>query len=273
MNNSNKNMPIGVFDSGLGGLTVVKQLQKHLPNENIVYFGDTGRVPYGTKSNHTIEKYTLQDCKFLLSRNVKMIIAACGTASSVAPNVWQNQGVPNLGVVTPAAKAALKSTQNGKIGVIATSATINTNAFGRVIAEANRAAQIFNKACPLFVPLAENGWTHADDQIAYLTAERYLAPLREHDIDTLILGCTHFPLLVDVIGKVMGDGVTLIDAGVSTAVECERLLREHDLLKKDMDTSHEYYVSDRPQDFSSIAKLCLGRDIASDVCVVDIESF
>ena len=264
------NRPIGVFDSGLGGLTVVRQIFAALPHEHIVYFGDTGRVPYGTRSRETIEKYARQDSRFLLGRGVKLIIAACGTVSSVAPHVLDALPVPGLGVVQPAADAALRATRIGRIGVLGTPATIRSQAFERRLSEAG--VQVFTQACPLFVPLVENGWIGRDDEVTRLTALRYLEPLRNKGIDTLILGCTHFPLLADILSDILGPGIRLIDAGQEAAAVCARCLRESGLLCSGGNTGGgTFYVSDRPEDFSHVAGLFLGREVEGDVRTVDIE--
>ena len=211
------NRPIGVFDSGLGGLSVVRELVSLLPREHIVYFGDTGRVPYGTRSRETIEKYAAQDGQFLLSKDVKMVIAACGTVSSVAASVLDRLPVPSIGVVEAPAAAAVAATKNGRIGIIGTAATVRSGAFAKAIAAKSDTAQVFAVACPLFVPLVENGWIEPDNEVTLATARRYLEPLKAQGVDTLILGCTHFPLLAPIIAQVMGDGVTLIDTGRADA--------------------------------------------------------
>ncbi|MDD2363073.1 MAG: glutamate racemase [Oscillospiraceae bacterium] len=266
------NRPIGVFDSGLGGLTVVRQLMHQLPGEDIVYFGDTGRVPYGTRSPQTIERYTKQDCRFLMSEQVKYIIAACGTVSSVASHVLKSLPVAATGVVEPSADAAIKSTRNGKIGVIGTAATINSGSFRRRIMQINPEIQVFEKACPLFVPLVENGWIDRNDDITRLTVERYLNPLGKQGIDTLLLGCTHFPLLASVIGDVLGGNVTLIDSGHATAAACAELLAESGLLGDPSPKGRaRFYVSDRPEDFTRVADMFLGCEVDDDIMTVDIE--
>ncbi|MBQ3093649.1 MAG: glutamate racemase, partial [Clostridia bacterium] len=191
--------PIGVFDSGLGGLTVVRQLLNELPGEHIVYFGDTGRVPYGTRSADTIRRYTAEDCRFLSRFDVKLIIAACGTASSAGKDVLKQQPIPAIGVVEAAANKAVAATRTGRIGVIGTAATVRTDAFGTHIRAKRPDAEVFSQACPLFVPLVENGWIDEHDEVTIATAKRYLAPLIEADIDTLIMGCTHFPLLAPIL--------------------------------------------------------------------------
>ena len=261
------NRPIGVFDSGLGGLTVVRQLLKELPNEQIVYFGDTGRVPYGTRSPETIRRYTAEDCRFLQRFDVKLIIAACGTASSVGVDVLRAQPIPAIGVVEATAAAAVKATKNGRIGVLGTAATVQTDAF---FAPAFARA-VFSNACPLFVSLVENGWIAPDDEVTILTAKRYLQPLIEAGIDTLILGCTHFPLLAPILQGILGDGVTLIDSGRETAKAAHALLRSQAALG-DRDGSCRFFVSDTPQGFARVAEMFLGRTVSADVELIDTAS-
>lgn len=266
------NRPIGVFDSGLGGLTVVRQLISQLPCEDIVYFGDTGRVPYGTRSAETIEKYASQDCRFLIGKGVKFIIAACGTVSSVVPHILNSLPIPAIGVVEPAAAAAVESSKNLKIGVVGTAATISSGSFRQAILRLRPNAEVFEQACPLFVPLVENGWIDQNNEITRLTAEKYLAPLKAEGIDTLLLGCTHFPLLMPVIRKVLGADVALVDSGKSTAAYCARRLTQAGLLASpDKKGSHSFYVSDRPGDFTRVASMFLGREIESSISMVDIE--
>ena len=266
---------IGVFDSGLGGLTAVKQLIEILPNENIVYFGDTGRVPYGTRSRDTIIKYSAQDADFLLSHNVKMIIAACGTASSVAKDYLENSlNVLYTGVVSPTAYAAAKITKNGKIGVIGTTATINSHSYKKYLSHFNSEIQVFEQDCPLFVPLVENGFISADDPVVQLVVKRYLAPLKEHNVDTVIMGCTHYPILREAIQNEMGKTVTLVDSGKETAIYAAKLLKENGLLSDNKEEGLcEFYVSDTPVGFSSVADLFLGKDIDSTVTQIDIEQY
>ncbi|MBQ9993474.1 MAG: glutamate racemase [Clostridia bacterium] len=265
------NAPIGVFDSGLGGLTAVKELHRLLPDENIVYFGDTGRVPYGNRSRDTIRRYAEQDMKFLLSQGVKMVIAACGTVSSVAADIGAALPVPYTGVVRPAAKAAVSATKSGRIGVIGTSATISSGTYRRFIGELAPDAQIFEQDCPLFVPLVENGFVGTQEEIVRLVVEHYLAPLKECDIDTLILGCTHYPILSEAIGRFMPQA-KLIDVGAATARYAAEILRENDMLCEGVGGGHKFYVSDRTEGFSHLAGIFLGEDIDGDVVRVDIDS-
>lgn len=266
--------PIGVFDSGLGGLTAVKELLQIMPHEDIIYFGDTGRVPYGSRSRETITKYAMQDAAFLNSKNVKMIIAACGTVSSVAEGIGDRLDVPYTTVIQPTVKAAAKATGNGRIGVIATTATIRSGSYPRALTQIDPAFRVFDRDCPLFVPLVENGFIADNEEVTRLVAERYLAPLREAGIDTLILGCTHYPIIKHIISRVIGGNVTLIDSGRETALSCFQTLREQGQLNEE---AHEgdssFYVSDRAEDFARIAEIFLGRDMKHDVSYIDINQY
>lgn len=266
--------PIGVFDSGLGGLTAVKQLRNIMPHENIVYFGDTGRVPYGNRSVGTIRRYAAQDANFLLSNNVKMVIAACGTVSSAAPEVGENLPVPYTGVIAPTARAAVEATRNGKIGVIGTRATILSCSYKKEIEKINSDLQVFQKQCPLFVPIVEEGFISTDDPIARLTVERYLEVLKREKVDTIILGCTHYPILKAVIGEYVGMDVKLIDSGKETAIYAEKLLREEGLLNESGEEGEcKFFVSDRTEGFSDIASIFLHSNIGENVSRVDIQHY
>lgn len=261
--------PIGVFDSGLGGLTVVRELKRLLPNEDIVYFGDTGRVPYGTRSNDIVKKYAREDEKFLLSQNVKMIIAACGTVSSVAYMTADDLPVPFLEVVTPAAKAAVNVTKNSRIGVIGTPVTVKSRSHARAILRLMPDAVIAANSCPLFVPLVEEGWISSDDSVTLEVAKRYLSPLTHGNVDTLIMGCTHYPAIRNIIAKVMGEGVTLIDPGTATAFEVKNHLEKNNMMNENGGNC-KYFVSDRPDTFSKIAQILMGESIEDGVKQVDI---
>ena len=268
------NRAIGVFDSGLGGLTVVAELIHLLPNENIIYFGDTGRVPYGTRSRDTIERYAKQDENFLLSKNVKLIIAACGTVSSVAPHTGENLAVPFVEVVKPAVIAAAKTTKSGKIGVIGTTATILSGAYTRELLKINADFDIHAVDCPLFVPLVEAGWINRDDEITRLTAKRYLETLIAAHIDTLILGCTHYPLISDIIRDVFDGNIQLISTGKEAATAATLLICEKELLNDRKSEGHyEFYVSDRPEGFAKLANLFLKREIEACVTQIDVNGF
>lgn len=258
---TSNSQPIGIFDSGLGGLSVVNAFTRLLPGEDIVYFGDTGRVPYGNRSRETIEQYTRQDIAFLKSKGVKLIIAACGTVSSVAPHVGEACGVPFIGVVKPTACAAVEATRSKRIGVIGTAATIRSGSYEKAIAAMDSSIQVFGQPCQLFVQMVEEGFTRPEDPIPQLICQRYLEPLREKKVDTLILGCTHFPLLAPVIQSVMGQAVTLIDSGRATAEYAARLLQQKQLLNPAEQGECAYFVSDRTEAFSEVAGRFLGREI------------
>ena len=226
-----QNKAIGIFDSGIGGLTVLKELRKQLPNEQLVYFGDTARIPYGTKSRELVQQYALEDAAFLLQYDVKMIVVACNTASAMAIEILKKRlHIPVVGVVIPGAKGAIRDTVNKKIGVIGTSATVNSNAYTRAIEQfASENMEVFSKACPLLVPLVEEGWLH--ERVTCLTLEKYLQDILVKEIDTLILGCTHYPLLHNTIQEVTGQNVKLIDSGSETAKFVRQVLEDEDLLK------------------------------------------
>ena len=267
---TDKQKPIGVFDSGIGGLTVVKRLASTLPNENIIYFGDTARVPYGSKSNSTVIEYSIQNTKFLLQKNIKALVVACNTASSIAiPDLKKMFDIPIIGMIEPGSRMALSKTHNKKIGVIGTRATISNLAYSKEIKRMNEKAEVFEKPCPLFVPLAEEGWIK--HRATYEIAEEYLKELREEKIDTLVLGCTHYPILTEVIQKVIGPKVSLIDSGVASSELIKTELEKFSLLSDSEATgSQEYYVSDIPAKFKEVAELFLGRAI-DHVHKVDLE--
>ena len=258
---------IGVFDSGLGGLCAVRELEKLLPKERIIYFGDTGRVPYGTKSEEIIKKYAAQDVRFLLSQNVKAVLAACGTVSSVALDALRDAfDVPVFGVIDGAAERAFSVSKNRKIAVIGTEATINAGVFERRLKE--KGAETLGVSCPLFVPLVECGFS-SDDEITALACEKYLAPIRAFGADTVILGYTHFPIMAEAIGKCL-PGVAL----VNPAKEAVSLLSE-EMLLRDISARDggetEYYVSDEPKRFDAVAKIFIGRKISAKK--IDIEKY
>ncbi|MGE5683277.1 MAG: glutamate racemase [Bacillota bacterium] len=261
MNFMEKEKPIGVFDSGIGGLTVVKRIASILPTENIVYFGDTARVPYGGKSNSTVVEYSMQDAKFLISKNVKVLVVACNTASSVAlDELRKNFNVPVIGMIDPGAEFALRNTVNGRIGVIGTNTTINNQAYSKAIHRLNPDVDVFEKACPLFVPLAEEGWI--DHKATYLIAEEYLKELRELNIDTLVLGCTHYPILVKVIREVMGEEIKLIDSGIAAASVVKSELERIGFCTNSFSPGiQDFYVSDIPQKFKEIADIFMGKPL------------
>lgn len=266
---------IGVFDSGLGGLTGVRELTGLLPQEDIVYFGDTGRVPYGGRSRETIIGYARQDMAFLNSFDLKAILVACGTVSSTALDVLRRENaIPILGVVEPSAVRAASVSRSGRVGLIGTKATIRTGALERYITTLNPAAQVFSAACPLFVSLVENGRFRRGDSVVETVAAEYLAPLKEKNIDTLVLGCTHFPLLEGVIGDFMGPGVTLINSGAEGARALADRLAGYDRLNSpDHTGSCRYFVSDSTDGFAAAASIFLQRDVRGDVARVDISRY
>lgn len=257
----NDNRPIGVFDSGIGGLTVVHALFERLPNESIVYFGDTARVPYGSKSPRIVQRFAMQDAMFLLQQDVKLIVVACHTASSLAMDILiKNVNVPILGVVTPGIKGALKSTNNNRVGIIGTKATVSSQTYEKRIHDIAPDVTVYSKACPLFVPLAEEGWL--DHPVTQSVAQIYLNPLKNKAVDTLILGCTHYPLLKSLIRQEMGEGVTIIDSAEETARSVEEALISQILVAgNESEIKHQFYVSDIPYQFREIGERFLGREI------------
>ncbi|MBQ2286572.1 MAG: glutamate racemase [Clostridia bacterium] len=265
---------IGIFDSGLGGLTVAREVISRLPNEDVVYFGDTGRVPYGSRSRETIKKYASQDERFLLKHNVKLIIAACGTVSSVAADAAKDLPVPYFEMVTHAAKAAVSATKSGKIGVIGTAATVGSGSHKREILKLLPDAEVTACSCSLFVPLVEVGWYSADDIVVKETVKRYLTPIINAGCDTLILGCTHYPVLQSVIGEVLGDNVTLINPGIAVASAVKDFLISNGTSNENgFSGNHEFFVTDKPDSFKTLAAVLLGEKINEDkVKQVELDS-
>ncbi len=267
------NDSIGVFDSGIGGLTCVRELNKLLPNENIIYFGDTARIPYGTRSKETILKYTGQSIAFLKQHNVKMIIAACGTVSSVIGN---NQNfvtdVPFTGVLIPAVQAACGVTRNKKVGVIGTPLTIKCGGYGKAIRNIRPDIQVIGNSCALLVPLAENGFAQHDNQISKLVLEQYLEPIKKENVDTLILGCTHYPLFFDAIQDYMGENVTLISSGAEAAKYASAVLTRNELLtERETKGINTFYSSDSIALFEEHVKTFLGQQPDGEVLNIDID--
>ena len=266
--------PIGVFDSGSGGLTAVREIRSILPSENIIYFGDTSRVPYGGRSPEILLHYARQDVHFLRSFDVKALLVACGTVSTNAlPVLAAESDIPILGVVEPACAAAAAATRNKKVGLIATSASVRSGAYERTLAAMDSAITVYAGVCPLFVPLVENGRFRPGDTVIETVAREYLTPLRDTGIDTLILGCTHYPLLAEVIAGVMGSGVTLIDSGASAARALRQTLSDKDLLAQRASGTLTLYASDQPQDFGALAPQFLRRPLEGAVLPVDIERY
>lgn len=244
---------IGIFDSGVGGLTVYKAIRNAFPEEDLVYFGDTARVPYGPKSPNTVIEYSIQNSRFLLQQGIKILVVACNTSSAVAvPALHQLTGIPIIGVIEPGAEQAARSTNNKRIGVIGTEGTVRSNAYTTAIQKLIPDAEVFSVACPLFVPLVEEGWQ--DHAVAQIIADEYLTPLKYKNIDTLVLGCTHYPLLHQTIQKVLGNSVCLVDSAEAIAGYLGRLLPEENDGRKGSDS---FFVSDNEDKFAQIAKRIL----------------
>ncbi|HMV26301.1 MAG TPA: glutamate racemase [bacterium] len=266
--------PIGIFDSGIGGLTVVKEVMNQLPYERIIYLGDTARVPYGTKSDRTIKSFTLQSCLFLLEHNVKMIIIACNTASAVALDFLSNMfKIPVIGVIVPGSEAAVRKSLRKKIGVIGTHTTVNSQAYKKTIHALDAQCEVFSQPCSLFVPLAEEGWLRHD--VTQRIAAEYLNVFSDKDIDTLVMGCTHYPILSGAIQEAMNTimrrPVTLIDSGVETAKRTRQILDEKKLLNTSgQKPYHRFYVTDLPKNFMRVGEMFLGSKIDS-VETVNVE--
>lgn len=267
--------PVGVFDSGVGGLTVAREIMRQLPNEKIVYFGDTARVPYGSKSKDTILRYSRQIVRFLKTKNVKAIVVACNTASALALEEIRDEiDMPIIGVVKPGAKVAVEKTVNKKIGVIATEATINSHIYTDYIKNRDKEVTVFSKACPLFVPLVEEMWIK--DSVTEEVAGRYLEELKKEDIDTLVLGCTHYPLLRNMIGSIMGEGVTLVNPAYETAVSLGELLNKNNLSAGNeysySGEMYDFYVSDAAEKFKIFANSILPFRI-ENISQINIEEY
>ena len=267
--------PIGIFDSGLGGLTALKELRRLLPQENLIYFGDTGRVPYGARSPQTLRRFAMENIRFLQNYDVKMIIAACGTISSIMTDEMAGgMGIPFTGVVKAAALAACRATRSGCIGVIGTSATIRSGAYLRIIHETLPHAKVTACACPLFVPLVENGYIEENNPVTDLVARDYLSVFSHQKPDTLILGCTHYPLLKKMIGDFMGPDVALIDPGKVTAQETAAALADLDLASgRAAGGTARFYVSDTPDTFAELETLFLGEYAGGPVEQIAIENY
>lgn len=261
---------IGIFDSGVGGLTVAREIIRQLPNENIVYFGDTARVPYGIKSRETVVRFSIENILFLLKQDVKLICVACNTASSFAlPVIKNNFRVPIIGVITPGVREAVYASQNKRIGVIGTKGTIKSRTYETEIKQLDPKVKVTAAACPLFVPFVEEGWTSGD--VVLSVARSYLKPIAEAGVDTVILGCTHYPLLKPVIQGILGKQVTLIDSAKQVAFEVKKILASEDMLNRSRRSGkHKFYVSDNPEWFSSLAQRFMGRKVADVRKVVNV---
>lgn len=263
-----QSLPIGIFDSGVGGLTVYRALHDRLPNEHFIYLGDTARVPYGTKSLATVERYAVENSEFLASIGIKLLVVACNTASALAlPKIRERIGLPVIGVIGPGGRKAVEVTKDRarpRVGVIATEATVASNAYSEAIKRASDSAEVLQVGCPLFVPLAEEGWT--DEPETRSIASRYLAPMKDFAPDALVLGCTHYPILREVIQQTIGENVTLIDSGEATAEEVEKLLTAKELANSNRiegerrlcDDLDHFYVTDAAERFARVAERFLG---------------
>lgn len=262
-----RNLPIGIFDSGVGGLTVYRALHERLPNERFVYLGDTARVPYGTKSLATVERYAVENSKFLEAHGIKLLVVACNTASALAlPAIRRAIQVPVIGVIEPGSRAAVEVAPDTNIGVIATEATINSGAYANAIASFRKGGEVVARACPLFVPLAEEGWANTD--VARIVAKEYLSDFSTTSIGALVLGCTHYPILKDIISETVGDKIPLIDSGAATAADVESLLENSALTHDEplgfyqerhlCDDLDHFYVTDAAERFAKVAERFLG---------------
>ena len=258
--NTNKQAPIGVFDSGVGGLTVAREIMRQMPNESIVYFGDTARVPYGSKSGDTILRYSRQITQFLLTYKVKAIVIACNTASAYASEVLRKEcDIPVIDVIAPGAVAAVNTTKNNKVGVIATQATINSKMYTNYLHNLNPKIKVYDKACPLLCPLVEEGWLY--DSVTVEVIDRYTSELVRSGMDTLVLGCTHYPLLAHTIQKVVGDKVTLVNPAFETAKELANVLAQQNLLCDTKEAVHRFFVSDGAEQFRRFANTILPCEV------------
>ena len=261
---------IGIFDSGVGGLTVLKEVFKALPQEDTIYLGDTARVPYGTKSPETVTRYALQITSFLVERDIKLLVVACNTASAVSLATLEDHfSIPIIGVIDPGARRAASITRSGKVGVIGTTATIQSSAYSKAIKKIDRNIEVVTRACPLFVPLAEEGWV--DNEVAHITAKIYLQELKDAEIDTLVLGCTHYPLLRRTVAETMGDGVQLVDSAEETARTVAQILKAGDLLRPSSEKgNHHYFVTDVPAGFIRVGNRFLGGQLG-DVYQINLD--
>jgi glutamate racemase len=264
--------PIGIFDSGVGGLTVAKQIFRLLPHEKVIYFGDTGRYPYGPRSQQIVTRFSFQNTNFLLKEKVKFIVVACNTASAVAlPQLQKHCLIPMIGVIDPGAKAAIRATKNRRVGVIGTVGTISSDAYRKAIQKRSNGVNVYSFPCPLFVSLAEEGYV--DKKATRLIAEDYLSPLIKKRVDTLVLGCTHYPLLKKVISQIMGENVRLIDSAEETAKEVKSFLGANKLLRESKaKTFHKFYVSDVPDKFVQVGRRFLKNKI-DNVKRIDINRY
>lgn len=262
--------PIGVFDSGLGGLTAVRKLRRILPGEDIVFFGDTGRVPYGSRSPHIIKEYATECMNFLEKQDVKMILVACGTVSSVLGEEMSKRSIPCMGVLESAVNTAVSATKNKNIGLIATAATVASGSYEKLTAKIMPEANFYAKACPLFVPLVENGYFSTNCEVTRLVAKDYLSAFDGKDIDTLILGCTHYPLLYNLIDSITCHKLNLIDSGKEAAIAAKKLLSERDMLSENEKGEMKFFVTDKVDGFAKLGKEFLGEEL-SNVTKLEID--
>lgn len=269
-----RNAPIGVFDSGVGGLTVAREIMRQMPEERMVYFGDTARVPYGNKSQETVIRFSRQIIRFLKTQDVKAIVIACNTATACALEaVEKDLDIPIIGVINAGAKAAVEATKNGKIGIIGTEATVRSGVYTEIMFEMNPAIEVTGKACPLFVPLVEEGLLH--DSVTDEIASRYMNGLKGKYIDTLVMGCTHYPLLRSTLKRIMGDEVTLINPAYETALELKELLEKNNLTCVPVERTgeqYQFFVSDMAEKFTDFATAILPRDV-KETKKINIEEF
>ena len=260
----NNESAIGVFDSGIGGLTVLQKIIETLPKENTVYLGDTARAPYGTKSVETVLRYSFENTEFLVQKGVKAVVVACNTSTAIAlTQLRDSLSIPVIGVIEPGVRRAIKSTKNKKVGVIGTEATIQSGAYTRALKEADGGVEVYSRACPLFVPLVEEGWT--DNDVVEMTVKAYLGSLKQSGIDALILGCTHYPLLKKAIREFIGSGVRLVDSAEETAREVETTLKKAVLTRRNGKGIHSFFVTDAPDRFIEVGRRFLGEKVASAV--------
>ena len=260
----NNESAIGVFDSGIGGLTVLQKIIETLPKENTVYLGDTARAPYGTMSVETVLRYSFENTEFLVQKGVKAVVVACNTSTAIAlTQLRDSLSIPVIGVIEPGVRRAIKSTKNKRVGVIGTEATIQSGAYTRALKEADGTVEVYSRACPLFVPLVEEGWT--DNDVVEMTVKAYLGSLKQSGIDALILGCTHYPLLKKAIREFIGNAVRLVDSAEETAKEVETTLKKAVLTRRNGKGIHSFFVTDAPDRFIEVGRRFLGEKVASAV--------
>lgn len=260
----NRDSSIGVFDSGIGGLTVLQRIIEALPRENTVYLGDTARAPYGSKSVETVLRYSIENSDFLLKKDVKLVVVACNTSTALALDKLRSEfSLPVVGVIEPGVRKALQRTKSKRVGVIGTEATIQSGAYTHALKEVEPGVEVYSRACPMFVPLVEEGWT--DNAVAEMAVKTYLGGLKQSGIDTLILGCTHYPLLKKAIRKFMGRNVQLVDSAEETATEVCAILKSKSLARKNGKGSHSFYVTDAPDRFIKVGRRFLGERVDSAV--------